>query len=75
MKGLQERRLTLRECARIQTFPDDYNFVIRNDKKYIVSPSSGYKLVGNAVPPLLAYHIARKIETNWDFYFNKNKEV
>lgn len=70
-KGLQERRLTLRECARIQTFPDDYNFVIHNGgKKYIVSPSCGYKLVGNAVPPLLAYHIAKKIEKNWDFYFS-----
>ena len=70
-EGLQERRLTLRECARIQSFPDDYNFVIRNEKKYVVSPSSGYKLVGNAVPPLLAYHIAKKIEHNWNYYFNK----
>ncbi len=71
-KGLKERRLTLRECARIQTFPDDFNFVIpSNDKntKFSVSPSVGYKLVGNAVPPLLAYHIAKKIESNWGFYF------
>ena len=70
-KGLEERRLSVRECARIQTFPDDYNFVIRNEKKYIVSPSSGYKLVGNAVPPLLAYHIAKRIESNWNYYFNE----
>jgi DNA (cytosine-5)-methyltransferase 1 len=69
-QGLQERRLTVRECARIQTFPDDYNFVIRNESKYVVSPSCGYKLVGNAVPPLLAYHIAKKIEKNWNFYFS-----
>ncbi|MDY0143286.1 MAG: DNA (cytosine-5-)-methyltransferase [Bacteroidales bacterium] len=71
-KGLKERRLTLRECARIQTFPDDFNFVIsKNEKhtKFAVSPSVGYKLVGNAVPPLLAYHIAKKIEYNWEFYF------
>lgn len=71
-KGYKERRLTLRECARIQTFPDDFNFVIpHKDKKgqFAVSPSVGYKLVGNAVPPLLAYHIAKKIEANWDFYF------
>lgn len=71
-KGLKERRLTLRECARIQTFPDDFNFVIsKNEKhtKFAVSPSVGYKLVGNAVPPLLAYHIAKKIEYNWGFYF------
>jgi len=73
--GLKERRLTLRECARIQTFPDDFNFVIpQNEKntKFAVSPSIGYKLVGNAVPPLLAYHIAKKIESNWEFYFDKN---
>jgi DNA (cytosine-5)-methyltransferase 1 len=72
-KGYKERRLTLRECARIQTFPDDFNFVIPNkDRKgsFEVSPSVGYKLVGNAVPPLLAYHIAKKIESNWQFYFN-----
>ncbi|GAB1473407.1 DNA (cytosine-5-)-methyltransferase [Bacteroidota bacterium] len=68
--NLKERRLTLRECARIQTFPDDFNLVIKSENKFIVSPSIAYKLVGNAVPPLLAYHIAKKIELNWDFYFN-----
>lgn len=71
-RGMIERRLTLRECARIQTFPDDYNFVIENHNsrtRYLLSPSVGYKLVGNAVPPLLAYHIAKKIEDNWDLYF------
>ena len=74
-KGWKERRLTLRECARIQTFPDDFNFVIsENEKntKFSISPSVGYKLVGNAVPPLLAYHIAKKIEANWSFYFGEN---
>lgn len=71
-QGKKERRLTLRECARIQTFPDDFNFVIRSNekrKKFAVSPSQAYKLVGNAVPPLLAYHIAKKIEKNWSLYF------
>ena len=70
--GKKERRLTLRECARIQTFPDDFDFVIPSKsgrKKFELSPSQGYKLVGNAVPPLLAYHIAKKIEGLWDFYF------
>jgi len=74
-KGYKERRLTLRECARIQTFPDDYNFVIPkngSNAKFLVSPSVGYKLVGNAVPPLLAYHIAKKIESNWSFYFGNS---
>jgi len=71
-EGKKERRLTLRECARIQTFPDDFQFVIPSNesrRKFQVSPSQAYKLVGNAVPPLLAYHIAKKIESNWSFYF------
>ena len=43
--------------------------------RFVVSPSIGYKLVGNAVPPLLAYHIAKKIESNWNYYFkNRTKE-
>lgn len=69
--GLIERRLTLRECARLQTFPDDFDFVIKSkDKRALkVSASSGYKLVGNAVPPLLAYHIAMRIQKLWPLYF------
>ena len=68
--GLQERRLTIRECARIQTFPDDYKFVIpASDGEKSVSASDAYKLIGNAVPPLLAYHIAKRLEDNWTKYF------
>lgn len=68
--GKPERRLTIRECARIQTFPDDYHFVLPADDEGVsVSASDAYKLIGNAVPPLLAYHIAKRIETNWDKYF------
>jgi DNA (cytosine-5)-methyltransferase 1 len=68
--GLAERRLTIRECARIQTFPDDYKFVLpaENGEKS-VSASDAYKLIGNAVPPLLAYHIAKRLEDNWEKYF------
>lgn len=72
-RGLKERRLTPRECALIQTFPLDYEFVIPNGSggKYKLSPSSAYKIIGNAVPPLLAYHIGKRIESLWDFYFGK----
>lgn len=74
-KGLTERRLTPRECALIQTFPPDYDFVIENKNgrkgSYLVSPSQAYKIIGNAVPPLLAYNLAKKIEGVWDLYFKK----
>ncbi|MGN0031132.1 MAG: DNA cytosine methyltransferase [Candidatus Gastranaerophilaceae bacterium] len=48
------RRLSLRECARIQTFPDDFEFKYSN----LVN---GYKMVGNAVPVNMAYALASKI--------------
>jgi DNA (cytosine-5)-methyltransferase 1 len=50
------RRLSVRECARIQTFPDNHIFYYKNI-------ASGYKMVGNAVPCLLAYHLANAIKT------------
>ncbi|MCK5043576.1 DNA (cytosine-5-)-methyltransferase [Candidatus Pacearchaeota archaeon] len=48
------RRLSVRECARIQTFPDDFVF-------YYNDIADGYKMVGNAVPVKLAEAIAQKI--------------
>lgn len=74
-KGLKERRLTVRECALIQTFPPDYDFVIENKNgrkgSFLISPSQAYKIIGNAVPPLLAYNLAKRIEEVWDLYFKK----
>ena len=49
------RRLSIRECARIQGFPDTFKF-------YYTSLEDGYKMVGNAVPVGLAYVIAEKIK-------------
>ena len=73
--GLYERRLTPRECALIQTFPPDYEFVIESKSgrkgKFLVSPSQAYKIIGNAVPPLLAYNLAKRLEEVWDLYFKK----
>lgn len=70
-KGLKERRLTPRECALIQTFPPDYPFVIRkeSERRFILSPSGAYKVVGNAVPPVLAFHLATRLEQLWPKYF------
>ncbi|MCI5620868.1 MAG: DNA cytosine methyltransferase [Lachnospiraceae bacterium] len=70
--GMKERRLTIRECARIQTFPDNYEFVIpKKEDDVSVSASEAYKIIGNAVPPLLAFHIAKRLEENWNRYFGR----
>lgn len=70
-EGLKERRLTPRECALIQTFPPDYPFVIKPEGKrsFFLSPSGAYKVVGNAVPPVLAFHLATRLEQLWPKYF------
>ena len=47
------RRLSVRECARLQTFPDNFDFP--------VSSSEAYKQIGNAVPPVMAWYIARAL--------------
>lgn len=70
--GLAERRLTVRECARIQTFPDDYQFIHSTNNLYgKVTSSDAYKIIGNAVPCVLAYNIAMRIEKNWSLYFKQ----
>lgn len=48
------RRMTVREIARIQSFPDDFKFIY-DEVNY------GYKMIGNAVPVNLAFHIAEDI--------------
>jgi DNA (cytosine-5)-methyltransferase 1 len=58
----KQRRLTVRECARIQTFPDNLKFIFNIGSKDGIAASNAYKLIGDAVPPLLAYKIAKKLE-------------
>ena len=48
------RRLSVRECARIQTFPDTFSFEYTN----VVA---GYKMIGNAVPVRMGKVLAEKI--------------
>ena len=69
--GMKERRLTPRECAMIQTFPPDYKFVMKreNGRGYKVSSSGAYKIIGNAVPPVLAFNIASRLQELWQLYF------
>jgi DNA (cytosine-5)-methyltransferase 1 len=51
------RTLSVRECARLQTFPDDYSFVGPTARQFTQ--------VGNAVPPVLAAQFAWAIKTSW----------
>lgn len=57
------RRLTVRECAEIQTFPSDFQFSYNN-------LSDGYKMIGNAVPVRMAYHIAKQIKDDFKRFSN-----
>ncbi len=61
VKGKEDlyRRLTVRECARIQTFPDSFKF-------YYTDIADGYKMVGNAVPVRLANVVANAIKNSLD---------
>jgi DNA (cytosine-5)-methyltransferase 1 len=52
---LELRRYSVREIARFQSFPDSFKFIGE-------SVSQKYKMIGNAVPVKLAFHIARKIK-------------
>lgn len=58
----QNRSLTPREAARIQTFPDDYFF---ENIKETLGRTAAYKQIGNAVPVLLAKKIAIKLKDQW----------
>ena len=51
------RRLSVRECARIQTFPDTHKF-------YYNAVSDGYKMIGNAVPVEFAKRLAFQIQAD-----------
>tara|TARA_B100000242_G_C43031556_1_gene480613 strand:+ start:56 stop:1108 length:1053 start_codon:yes stop_codon:yes gene_type:complete len=49
------RRLTIRECAALQTFPNDFKFLYSN-------LNDGYKMIGNAVPVNFSKELAEKIK-------------
>ena len=55
----EHRRFTIREIARIQSFPDDFDFPY-------TTISNAYKVIGNAVPPVLAWVFAKSVENFLD---------
>jgi len=58
----QNRSLTPREAARLQTFSDDYFFESKPEKPSRTAP---FRQIGNAVPVLLAQKIAEKLREVW----------
>jgi len=63
-----KRRLSVRECARLQSFPDDFNFSGSN--------GAAFAHIGNAVPPILSFYLAKefiKVVDNKEINFN-NKD-
>ncbi|XWN35870.1 MAG: DNA cytosine methyltransferase [Balneola sp.] len=58
------RRLSVRECARIQTFPD--SFIFHYDKV-----AAGYKMIGNAVPVRLAQILAESLKSQLELSIEK----
>lgn len=51
----KHRRFTVREIARIQSFPDDFKFPY-------TTVANAYKVIGNAVPPVLGWVFAKSVE-------------
>ena len=64
---MEARPFTVRENARCQTFPDDWEFC--------GNVSSQYKQVGNAVPVNLAYEIAKEISKSLDMLEDKRRKA
>ena len=61
---VQDRAISVREAARLQTFPDSFVFCGTKDKQY--------QQVGNAVPPIMAKAIATALAAQLDEGLNKN---
>jgi DNA (cytosine-5)-methyltransferase 1 len=58
----QNRSITPREAARLQTFPDDYYFESTSGTP---SRTAAFRQIGNAVPVVMAERIAKKLRETW----------
>ena len=63
---LEERRLTIRECGLLQTFSPTF---LLNSTTHRINGMQAYKYIGNAVPPLLGYHVGKHLEKWLEKYF------
>jgi DNA (cytosine-5)-methyltransferase 1 len=61
----EHRRFTIREIARIQSFPDDFEFPY-------TTIANAYKVIGNAVPPIMGWVIARALQ---EFLYDKLPQI
>ena len=59
------RRFTPREAARIQSFPEDFIFP--------VSETQAYRQIGNAIPPVLMWHVANALSKSINLTKTKKK--
>lgn len=69
-----DRALTVRECARLQSFPDSYNFcggpfMVGHDNRKV---QDKYEQIGDAVPPLLAYAWGKTISEIFKYNLKYN---
>lgn len=64
----ENRRFSIREAARIQSFPDDFEFPYK-------SINGAYKVIGNAVPPVLGWVIARALQKHLTNKRSKNTKL
>ena len=67
----QNRAISLREAARLQTFPDNYKFIDPKTTHYSTTVIG--RLIGNAVPIELARVIARSIKDHLETYVSESK--
>ncbi len=67
LKDGRRRRLVVREAARLQSFPDWFEFVGTETKQF-------YQ-IGNAVPPLLAYQLALKIKETYSLPVRSDEDI
>lgn len=63
-----ERLITIREGLRLQSFPDDFKLVSSSRQRY-------YRMVGNAVPPMVSVAIARKIKEYLDGEYDQTHGI